>query len=415
MNIILSHSGKQHSYQVAKALFDLKHLNLFYTSSYITSNALQKYFVKSGNTYFTRRFIEGLPGSFVKANWHFELKEIIYRKIFGKTHKTQNAIYERDVKFDQYVRNQLYKKFKNSNQKPSIFWGFQGSCYKSLTAAKDIGIYTFCELATAHIAYANKILGEESKLNPKWADSIDILKFPVDYENRLLNEPFIADSVIVASEFTKMTLEDAGVPDNKIIKLPLGFDMNNIKYDFKLDDKISNRPLKLLYAGTVTQRKGISYLLAANEKFKKSDIELHIIGGIQGDGEEFKKHLNNVFYHKPVSQQELFNLYCEYDALVLPTIFDGFGLVILEALSAGLPVITTNHSFGSEIIIDNYNGYLVPIRDVDSLYKSILMLRNKSDDTYTNMRENAHRSSIEFNWLNYQKRLEVILNNISVS
>ncbi len=71
--ITLSHSGKQHSYQTAKALYKLALLDKFYTSSYITNERLQKYFLKKGDKYWTRRFIDGLPGNRVDANWRFEI------------------------------------------------------------------------------------------------------------------------------------------------------------------------------------------------------------------------------------------------------------------------------------------------------------------------------------------------------
>src|SRR5664279_3410016 len=161
MQVILSHSGKQHSYHVAKALYDSGVLDCFYTSSYITNSWLQHYLLKSGNSYFTRRFIEGLPGSKVNANWRFEFKEILYRKLFAKSSLSGMAVYSRDMKFDHYISRQLNRKsifrmaepstkanmngaaFTESNSE--IFWGFQGSCFESLKAAKKTGIYTICE------------------------------------------------------------------------------------------------------------------------------------------------------------------------------------------------------------------------------------------------------------------------------
>ena len=79
-NIILSHAGKQHSYQVAKALHELGYLKKYYTSTYVTNKLLQRFFEKTNNQFWTRRFINGIDGKMVEANWRFELKAFINRQ-----------------------------------------------------------------------------------------------------------------------------------------------------------------------------------------------------------------------------------------------------------------------------------------------------------------------------------------------
>jgi glycosyltransferase involved in cell wall biosynthesis len=405
MKITLSHSGKQHSYKVAKALLNLDALDCFYTSSYITNAALQSYFLRTQNTYWTRRFEEGLAGDKVQANWRFEVKEMLLRKMYGKNATAQNAVYERDMSFDSYVAEQLH------GRKSDVFWGFQGSCHDSLKAAKASGKIAVCELATAHVTEAKRILGEEAQLHPEWADSIDNLVFPAHYEQRLAQEPHLADKVVAASAFTKQTLIAAQIPENKIITLPLGAAIDHVPFQLNSQDKISKRPLKLLYAGTVTQRKGIKYLLEAMKLLEKGTATLEIVGGVQGSGQAFRSY-SGYEYRAAVSQMELFQMYRDYDALVLPTVFEGFGLVIVEAMAAGLPVITTSHSIGPDLIKNNENGYIVPIRDTPALVKAIEALRRKSDDEYLAMRVAARQSAEQYSWETYQQRLKLILEKI---
>ncbi|MES2389186.1 MAG: glycosyltransferase family 4 protein [Bacteroidota bacterium] len=405
MKITVSHSGKQHSYHLAKALLNLQSLDVFFTSSYVASPALQNYFIKSGNTYFSRRFEEGLGGSKVDANWRFELREIILRKLYGKTGRTQNAVYERDVNFDAYVAGKL------PNRKADAFWGFQGSCHSSLQKANDLGRISLCELATAHVTAARRILGEESLLHPEWADSIDNLVFPAPYEKRLVEEPHIAKYAVAASAFTRQTLLEDGIAPEKILTLPLGFDLQHVPYPERNDD-ITKRPLRLLYAGTLTQRKGLLYLLSAMRSLKNENIELHCIGGIQGSGKALKEFSDNYIYHSPVSQAELFGMYGAYDALVLPTVFEGFGLVIVEAMAAGLPVITTPHSMGPELVRDNVNGWIVPIRDISALSTAIMKLRHKTGDEYLAMRQAARDSAGAYTWDVYAQRLGSLISGL---
>lgn len=400
--ILLAHSGKQHSYQVAKALLDVHALDTFYTSSYIRNSNVQQ--LLRDHTFWSRRFLSGLGGKKVDANWRFEIPEIILRKALGKHPRVQQAVYHRDVNFDNYVSRKL------TNSNANMYWGFQGSCYKSLQTASERGMQTVCELATAHVKSAKRILGEEQQLHPEWADSIDNLIFPAAYEHRLEEEPHRADYVVAASDFTRQTLVEDGVSENKIIQLPLGFDMDHIPYRLK---ERKGRPLKLLYAGTLTQRKGIKYLLEAMQRFKKEEVELHCIGGVQGSGKGLLPYKQNYVYHSPVSQQELFSQYAHYDALVLPTLFEGFGLVIVEAMAAGLPVITTRHSFGTELIQHEHNGYLVPIRDVNGIAEAISQLLNLSDEAYGEMSQLARSAVLDYSWQAYRARLKTVVDKIS--
>ena len=400
--VVVAHSGKQHAYQLALALHKLGSLQRFYTSSYISSAQLQDWFLQRGNTYFTRRFVSGLASPQVVANWRFELPEILLRAALGKSPKVQRAVYARDVRFDAYMARKL------KHEQAEIFWGFQGSCHQSLQAARQQGKLAVCELATAHVTEAQRILGEEASLLPDWADSIDNLVFPSDYETRLQEEPHRAQAVIAASEFTRQSLIHSGVASEKILQLPLGFDLDHIPYSTQSPD-FGKRPLRLLYAGTVTQRKGMAYLLEAMQQLHKHDVALHVIGGVQGSGRAFWAQKKLFTYHPPLAQQQLFERYAHYDALVLPTLFEGFGLVIVEALAAGLPVITTPHSMGPDVINHQHNGYLVPVRNPQAIVQAVEHLATRTPEQYNAMRAAARRSVLGFSWQSYTQLLRQLL------
>ena len=378
----------------------------FYTSSYIRSSRMQSFIQHSGNTLLTRRFLEGLSGTKIHPNWRFEWKELLYAKLYGIGDRVQQAVYERDVKFDRYMSSKL------PNLKSDIYWGFQGSAHDSLIQAKQSGKLAILELATAHITAAKKILGEEQQLHPEWADSFDNLEFPAPYEKRLEEEPHLADYVIAASTFTKSTLLDVGIDEHKIKILPLGVDLTHVLYA-PPTKKRANGPLKLLYAGRITQRKGIKYLLEAMRQFNPKEVELHIIGNVHGAGAGLKPYKGVYQLHAPLSQQELFKEYQAYDALVLPSVFEGFGLVIIEAMAAGLPVIATTHTMAPDIIEHGKDGFVVPIRDVDALVKSIEQLVGFSVEKKAEMRHLAREKAMNYTWKVYERRLSTLLKEIS--
>ncbi len=406
MSVLLAHSGKQHSYHVAKALNDLGSLEKFVTSSYIGNRSLQGWLTDSNEHFWSRRFIKGLGGDKVEANWRFELKELIYARLYGSGERTQQAVYDRDVAFDTYLSKRMGK------YAAEMYWGFQGSSLLSLESAKKHGKLTICEMATGHLPTAERILGEECELLPDWADSFDHLKFPGSYYQRLLVEPGVADQVVAASEFSRRTLIDSGLSKEKVKLLPLGFDSEQIHYNESRFERIDNRPLKLLYTGRVTQRKGIYYLLEALSQFSKDEVELDIIGFIHGSGKGFKKYASRVNLLPAVSQQQLFDRYSNYDALVLPTLFEGFGLVIIEAMAAGVPVITTEHSVGPELIDHGQNGFIVPVRDVESIVLAIQQLVELDEPSLMEMRRKARTSAMQYSWVAYQSRLGSLLKEL---
>lgn len=404
MNIILSHSGKQHSYHVANALEKLGYLAQFYTSGYIVSSHIQKWAKNNPSNSLNKRFHPELNTEKVKPSWSYEIKELLLHRIYGAGDYVQRAVFKRDVSFDRNLSQRLMKLQFNS------FWGFQGSCLHSLQVANQLGRVSICELATAHVTAANHILKEEQQLHPEWADSIDNIAFPPSYEKRLEEEPQVAQRIIAASEFTRQSLLEAGIEASKIFKLPLGFDHTIIPFQESTIATYKNRPLKLLYAGRVTQRKGIKYLLEALKQIGNTrDIHLDIIGYTHGSGNALKQYREYYRQHSAVSQHELFQKYSAYDALVLPSVFEGFGLVIIEAMAAGLPVITTPNTMGPDIIEDDKNGYIVPIRNTESLQKAILKLANKSDHDLMQMKMNARQSALGFTWGEYQKKLSLLL------
>ncbi|WP_458922692.1 glycosyltransferase family 4 protein [Flavitalea antarctica] len=259
-------------------------------------------------------------------------------------------------------------------------------------------------MTIAHLPFAKRILDEEAILHPEWADSIDFSSFPATYEARLVEEPHIASKVIAISSFLRQTLIDDNVSEDKISVIPLGFDAGRITYK-KEKPPLSGRPLKLLYAGRITQRKGLKYLLEAMEGFSKNEVELHIIGNIFGSGNAFRKYSDRYQYSKGLSQNELFKIYTNYDALVFPSVLEGFGLVTVEAMGAGLPVITTPNTNAAELVRDKENGFLVPIRNSKAIRSSIETLRNLSNQEFQEMRECARATALQFTWQAHENHI----------
>jgi glycosyltransferase involved in cell wall biosynthesis len=92
-----------------------------------------------------------------------------------------------------------------------------------------------------------------------------------------------------------------------------------------------------------------------------------------------------------------------HDVLVLPSLHEGFGLVITEAMAQGLVVITTPHTAGLDLITDGIDGFLVPIRSPEAIEEKLVTLRDP--DRRRAMQEAARAKANTYTWENYRQRL----------
>jgi glycosyltransferase involved in cell wall biosynthesis len=107
----------------------------------------------------------------------------------------------------------------------------------------------------------------------------------------------------------------------------------------------------------------------------------------------------------PVPQKELYKYYSNSSVFVLPSIEDGFGMVINQAMSCGLPVILTENTGGYDIVRDGIDGFIIPIRDVEKLKEKILYLY-ENPEICKQMGQNAkERAKSGFSWEDYGNKI----------
>ncbi len=140
---------------------------------------------------------------------------------------------------------------------------------------------------------------------------------------------------------------------------------------------------RFLYAGIISKEKGIDILLRSfselhRESENENSFELHLCG--QNCGYNLEK-ISNVYYHGIIENTILRQQLASYDAFVFPTIYDNEGHpgVLIEALMAGLPIISSNQPVIREFLVDNYNSLLVNAKDIKGLYKAMAQVANDSE------------------------------------
>ncbi|MBO5525090.1 MAG: glycosyltransferase family 4 protein [Roseburia sp.] len=173
-----------------------------------------------------------------------------------------------------------------------------------------------------------------------------------------------------------------------------------------LAKKDSYEARQLIYVGSLIQRKGLDLLLPALAQTSE-DIRLVIVGEGQEKPllEQQMKKLNlteRVEFKGYVEGEALRHLYMEADAFILPTREDCFGLVLLEAMCASLPVISSKYADGArDLIEEGKNGYIVDPEDTDAFAKTIERLF--SEGRLREMGSYSYKKAQEFSFSNVAK------------
>jgi glycosyltransferase involved in cell wall biosynthesis len=150
--------------------------------------------------------------------------------------------------------------------------------------------------------------------------------------------------------------------------IPYGFPVPGEARDYDFDGK---RPLRLLFVGGLSQRKGIADLFAAVEGIG-SAVTLTVVGNKAVEGCSALNAALAVHRWIPsLPHDQILTLMREHDVFVFPSLFEGFGLVITEAMSQGTPVITTDRTAGPDLIEHGRNGWLIEAGSTAALQASI--------------------------------------------
>jgi glycosyltransferase involved in cell wall biosynthesis len=190
-----------------------------------------------------------------------------------------------------------------------------------------------------------------------------------DFDN-LASEPHLANGWLAASSYTAKTLAENGIPREHIHVVPYGVDAEQ----FVARDRPpkTGEPFKIAYVGSMAQRKGLSYLLDAVRLLSSRQIKVVLYGrGIIDH--ELINHYRDIDLEINIglpTEQVVRGLH-KADVFVLPSLTEGFAHVVLEAMSCGLPVITTPNTCGPDVITHGEQGFIIPIRDVNALAEKL--------------------------------------------
>lgn len=294
------------------------------------------------------------------------LSEIISR--FGVRWVNDNR--ERDKwvfwvndRFDAWVAKNL-PRFGN------LAFGYESGSVRTFRRAKELGIPRVLYQPIAVAEKAMALLEEEKHLFPKLAGTLRYNWFPESEFARRREERELADAIICASNFTKQSLIEVGVSAEKIYVEPYGVNQEVFAPSREKFERFS-----IVWASSFTQTKGIGYLLEALARQPVPNAEFVVAGYPSGfDAVQLYEDRVRVRRLGRVTREVLGQVMRRCHVHVFPTLVEGFGRNIIEAMSSGLPVITTPNCAGPDLIEDGVTGFIIPIRDIDAICEKLIWI-----------------------------------------
>lgn len=269
---------------------------------------------------------------------------------------------------DQYVS----KKLKNVD----AVYAYEDGAIQSFQNAKTQGLVCLYDLPIGYWRSMRQFLEKERQDRPEWATTLTGFYDSETKVARKDQELSLADAIFVASSFTEKTLKVYPGVLAPIHLIPYGFPevYKNRRYE-----RFVNRTLRLLFVGGLSQRKGVANILEAAERLGNL-VELTIVGQKAVENcvplnEGLAKHT----WIASLSHSEILQLMRSQDILVFPSLFEGYGLVITEAMSQGTPVITTDRTCGADFIIEGENGWLVEAGNTTALVHKLEEILEQPD------------------------------------
>jgi glycosyltransferase involved in cell wall biosynthesis len=221
---------------------------------------------------------------------------------------------------------------------------------------------------SAHIAVQRQLLQDEQVR----------VSVPLDQPSdwivaRERREYDLVDHIVVLSSFAKQSFIDQGIPASKLTLLSLGVRIDAFRPSpAVMAERVARirrgQPLTVLFVGNLSFQKGLWDLAQVIKSVDPARFRFVLVGKVLPEVQKLVAAFPaDVQVVGKVPQAELPEIYTKGDLFLLPTLQDGFAVVLAQAKAAGLPLITTPNGAGYDIVKSPKDGWIVPIRDAAAI------------------------------------------------
>jgi glycosyltransferase involved in cell wall biosynthesis len=382
MKVIMSHpTGNSNVRAIISALDNAGLLAEFNTTVAVNPNATWLKLIPKALSRECLRRTFPIGGNQVFIHPFFELARMILPRV-GLSKFVQNeqswagtdSVYQN---LDKAVAGRL--KYLVKKKQATAVYAYEDGALNTFKQAKELGLKCIYDLPIAYWETGHKLLHEEAERLPAWAVTLaGGIKSSTEKLERKTKELELADTIIGPGEFVRQSLPH-WAKTKHITMAPFGSPAGIPAIEKHMQVKKTTSKLRVLFAGSMSQRKGLGDLFAAIKLVSSINIELVVMGSQMASMGFYRKQLNDFTYMPNRPHQQVLELMRSCDVLCLPSIVEGRALVMQEAMSQGLPIIITPNTGGEDLIYDGCTGFLVPIRSPEAIAEKLnWFLENKA-------------------------------------
>ncbi len=359
MSVLLCHPGTQHSFRLAEQLERLGILQEFWTSIALrTGSPMQRGFAAMAPASLLRAVGHRTIGNVPPHRLH-QLRGLEAKFLFDRFRGTPNEeAYQ--TKCEHFQRRIA----QASIDAASHVIGFDCASWILADRARAIGrLFVLDRTAPHPNAHTWALQSIARNYGRQWIGATK----PATVRTIESIEHDAADRIVVGSSFVLKTLVSAGISPQRISVNPYGVDGSVF---FKPPNGVAGThggPIRFLFAGSLSPLKGMAVLLDAWSRIPRGSAKLTLVGRVEPQVLERIPANRNIEVIGPIAHADMPMAFRSSDVFVFPSLFDGYGLVVLEAMASGLAVIASDASAGPDLITDGVEGYVVPAGDAESL------------------------------------------------
>jgi glycosyltransferase involved in cell wall biosynthesis len=251
---------------------------------------------------------------------------------------------------------------------------------------------------SSHIRTQRRLLEEEERRAERWIEK------PSDWiVAREEREYELADVIHVLSEFARHSFLEAGTSADKLYLLRLGVRLKSFQpVPAVIEERCrrirSGAPLRVLSVGTFCCRKGALDLREVVRRLHGGAYSFRFVGPVAPDARALAADIATMAtFTGKRPQAELPRDYEWGDLFLLPTVEDGFAVVLTQALASGLPLVVTPNCAGPDLIREGEHGWVVPIRSPAAIAERLQWCHDHRAEL-AKMVKNVYQSSHAFDW-----------------
>lgn len=285
-------------------------------------------------------------------------------------------------------------------------YAYEDGALETFKAAKKLGMTCVYDLPIAYWEKGRALMNEEAERLPGWAGSLGggVLD-SCEKTDRKTQELELADFVVGPGSFVMDSLPEWAAEKRRIVS-PFGSPepppLQVIEdAESEREERFrSGKKLRVMFAGSMGQRKGLGDLFEAMKMLNRKDIELVVMGSLLEPMSFYSDQFPDFTYESGRPHPEVLDLMRACDVFCLPSIVEGRALVMQEAMSQGLPLIITPNTGGADLIHEGETGFLIPIRSPELIAEKIAWFADNRD-RLSEMSRAAVAHAAKYTWQAY--------------